>query len=527
MALSHLAKAQVGIGTTSPDPSAILDLSANDKGLLIPRLSNAEIANIESPVSGLIIYNATFARFEYYDGFTWKKLKIDDGFPVLISNMEGDVRVNTEQNLAEKRITMHSANKQVVTIDTFATIVAPPLILSDEIYSTAKARLDIDGRMKLGDDNVAPAEAGMIRWNAAASDFEGFDGTEWQSLTRAEHVSNYGNTISYATPSSTEPLNAGTLYNGANIAGAQQKKISSYYNPDLGNVYLDIKDQDNSQTLSIQHPQSIAQANRLSFNLDWISYIDASEVLTWKLVNGTYIEQDPITSNLSSAKLLVGNRLLGKYGDASLTYFEVYTFNEDTNDWEVSDTEALVGTTYGSYIDKNRVALYGAANSIRTYDIIDGNFDPVSDVLLSDNPYNVAIDSNNVIVARKEANTNNIILEVRAFHDLQLLTSTTTIELPYINTSPLVNLTSKDGVLVVGIYNGINNQGIRCGRALVYDIEQGNLVFNTELAPRIQQEDMKFGRAISIEDDMIRVSAHDLDANGTVDHGSVYQYHKP
>ncbi|MBX2827711.1 MAG: hypothetical protein KTR22_06085 [Flavobacteriaceae bacterium] len=49
--------AQVGIGTTSPDPSSILDITASDKGVLIPRMTTAERDAIANPVNGLMVYN--------------------------------------------------------------------------------------------------------------------------------------------------------------------------------------------------------------------------------------------------------------------------------------------------------------------------------------------------------------------------------------------------------------------------------------------------------------------------------------
>ena len=43
--ISHPIHAQVGIGTTTPDASAVLDIqsSSNDKGILIPRMTTHEI----------------------------------------------------------------------------------------------------------------------------------------------------------------------------------------------------------------------------------------------------------------------------------------------------------------------------------------------------------------------------------------------------------------------------------------------------------------------------------------------------
>jgi hypothetical protein len=46
------------------------------------------------------------------------------------------------------------------------------------------AKLDVDGAIKLSDTDDAPL-AGMVRWNNASNDFEGYDGDKWRSLTKA------------------------------------------------------------------------------------------------------------------------------------------------------------------------------------------------------------------------------------------------------------------------------------------------------------------------------------------------------
>lgn len=47
---------QTGIGTTTPNASAKLEIAATDKGLLIPRLTSTQRGNIASPANGLLIY---------------------------------------------------------------------------------------------------------------------------------------------------------------------------------------------------------------------------------------------------------------------------------------------------------------------------------------------------------------------------------------------------------------------------------------------------------------------------------------
>lgn len=65
----------VGIGTSKPDRSALLDLSSNTKGLLIPRMTLSQRGNITNPATGLMIYQTDFlAGFYYFDGKEWKSL---------------------------------------------------------------------------------------------------------------------------------------------------------------------------------------------------------------------------------------------------------------------------------------------------------------------------------------------------------------------------------------------------------------------------------------------------------------------
>lgn len=82
---NYLYGQNVGINTATPDSSAILDLFANDKGLLIPRVNltdaNSNIAPIDQPATGLLVYNTNPSilngdgvGFYYFDGTVWTRL---------------------------------------------------------------------------------------------------------------------------------------------------------------------------------------------------------------------------------------------------------------------------------------------------------------------------------------------------------------------------------------------------------------------------------------------------------------------
>jgi hypothetical protein len=63
---------QVGIGTTSPDNSATLDVTSISSGVLIPRMTQIQKNAIFSPATGLLIYqNDGVSGFWYYNGTAW------------------------------------------------------------------------------------------------------------------------------------------------------------------------------------------------------------------------------------------------------------------------------------------------------------------------------------------------------------------------------------------------------------------------------------------------------------------------
>jgi hypothetical protein len=61
----------VGIGTTSPNASSLLDVSSTTKGVLIPRMTSAQRAAIASPATGLLIYQTDGTTGLYFYNSGW------------------------------------------------------------------------------------------------------------------------------------------------------------------------------------------------------------------------------------------------------------------------------------------------------------------------------------------------------------------------------------------------------------------------------------------------------------------------
>jgi|GEM_PF-4789997 len=66
---------RVGIGTSTPDPSARLEVWDTLRGILIPRLTTAERNAITTPAHSLLIYNIDCKEYQYYiPGTGWVRI---------------------------------------------------------------------------------------------------------------------------------------------------------------------------------------------------------------------------------------------------------------------------------------------------------------------------------------------------------------------------------------------------------------------------------------------------------------------
>lgn len=100
MSLPNQAAAQnnVGIGTLTPAPSALLDLQAADKGLLIPRTDTTVINALGTPATGLLIYQTSSNTFYYFDGSFWRTLATNNSGSSNAWDLSGNAGTNPSNN---------------------------------------------------------------------------------------------------------------------------------------------------------------------------------------------------------------------------------------------------------------------------------------------------------------------------------------------------------------------------------------------------------------------------------------------
>lgn len=84
---------KVGVGTASPDAAAIMDLTATDKGLLLPRQADTDTA-ISSPPDGLIAYDTAEDVLKLRANGAWVNLATSGGGGSLTDGDKGDITVS-------------------------------------------------------------------------------------------------------------------------------------------------------------------------------------------------------------------------------------------------------------------------------------------------------------------------------------------------------------------------------------------------------------------------------------------------
>jgi hypothetical protein len=194
----------VGIGTATPNASAQLDVTSTTKGMLIPRMTQAE-RDALTTVQGLLIFNITSNSFQYHNGSAWTNLThsgIVSGLPNRIPRFVGLWGLTSG---------MMTDNGTGVSLNNTAAVPDASAIM--DIQSTTKGLLI--PRMTTGERTAIPSPfKGLLVFDNTTSSFWFYNGSVWTEINAGSgssewsvngtniYNSNSGNVgIGTATPS--------------------------------------------------------------------------------------------------------------------------------------------------------------------------------------------------------------------------------------------------------------------------------------------------------------------------------------
>jgi hypothetical protein len=152
----------VGIGTPSPDPSALLHLQSTNQGLLLPNMSTTDRNAIVAPASGLMVYDYVTKSIWMRTASTWQEM-VTDGNNLWIKGTLGDIyhSFNTGIGLSTplNRLQVHhstSQNNFIRVTNSLSGLTATDGLLIGANGSNASLLNKENGALALGtnDDTV-------------------------------------------------------------------------------------------------------------------------------------------------------------------------------------------------------------------------------------------------------------------------------------------------------------------------------------------------------------------------------------
>ncbi len=235
----------VGIGTLTPNVSAKLDITANNKGLLIPRdslLSLTDKVTIPTPATSLLIYNtnASLGVGYYYNRGTsaapsWTKLVSDAGFPgwSLTGNSGTNAAVNFVGTTDNIPLILRSNNGVI------GNLSQTNIFLGDSAGIATNAKAGIQNvaigsyAMNSNDTGSANVAIGAGALISSKTDMQEV-AVGYLALANDDNYGNAGGNLNTAVGTNAAYSNADGIYNTAVGAYSMFRNISGTQNTSLG-----------------------------------------------------------------------------------------------------------------------------------------------------------------------------------------------------------------------------------------------------------------------------------------------------
>ncbi len=203
----------LGVGTSAPDASALLDLTSTTQGLLAPRMTSAQRLAIATPATGLVVYDTTLGDLQEFNGASW----VTPGSSAIASNLTwlgsvigfsatapppstGSRYIATADWLQGSGGTSSNPPNAIATYNGTAWVFTTPTA-QDAVFATSQA----NGYVYNGTAWVPFTPSSLAQLGATANQVLTWNGTAWAPSTP---VNGGGTVTSIAT---TGPLTGGPI----------------------------------------------------------------------------------------------------------------------------------------------------------------------------------------------------------------------------------------------------------------------------------------------------------------------------
>ncbi len=349
--MSLSAIAQIGVNTQEPHQSAILDVYATDKGLLIPRvaLTGVEDVNtIPNPQVSLMVYNTVESTnlnksFYYWSGTKWKQL--GDGSYTYINGLKnvenkiglgGELVENTEIVIGDYNMTV-----KITGTGSFNVINGSTKLFNVQDNGNigiglkeeeAGAKLDVIGNVKITDGTEALHKVlisdatGVAIWNFIGSETvldNSLTATDIapETLTSAEIADNaITNTELAANSVSTTEIIDGTI----EVTDIKNPLVNQVLTSDDGTNVIWVNKSTLTNSLGLENGKLLignmgdnAQAHFLTGDITLSNTGDVQ--IKTDAITGTEIANGSVTTNEITNETILAEDIAGNTLDHVLT----------------------------------------------------------------------------------------------------------------------------------------------------------------------------------------------------------------
>lgn len=236
--------AQVGIGTNTPDNSAMLEVQSSNKGLLFPRMTTVQRSGIAAPAAGLHVYDTNTKSLWFYNGSFWVNYAAQAKY--------GDVKSGIQA--ADHDGWVKLDGRLFSTLTASQQAVASSLGLSANLPNAANAYLVQNGSSVgavSGANTTTLTQANLpnVNFTGTAANAGGHSHTTDPAAFNSNSAGSHSHT--------TDPAAVSTTNNGDHSHGGSTSSNGSHTHP----FQMNSKDDGNFSNVSGQYPTG--DANKL------------------------------------------------------------------------------------------------------------------------------------------------------------------------------------------------------------------------------------------------------------------------